>query len=186
MLCAADVPPGACTAEPQQALTGRPDARCTVDGMDDPRPWLFDPATTRGLVLNRRPADRTALTCVVSDTVWHDVVGLLRWATADTSGVGPLDAGRWWRLAAGCADLLRRLPGLSDELGEPWCPTAPVETGSASGSERVDAAVARLTVLLRSQDALPLGVLAVEIDALGAASISTLAERSSWHVPDAA
>jgi hypothetical protein len=159
----------------------------TLDGMDDdPRLWLFDPATTRGLVLARRPAGRTAMTCVVSDAVWQHVVRLLRWAAADTGGAGPLDAGRWWRLAAGCADLLRRLPGLSDELGEPWRPTTPVETGNRSGAARVEAAVGRLTALLRSSDPLPLGVLAVEIDALGAASITALAERSSWIVPDIA
>jgi hypothetical protein len=150
---------------------------------DDLRPWLFDPATTRGLVLNRRPAERTALTCVVSDAVWQDVVRLLRWAAADTGGAGPLDTGRWWRLAAGCADLLRRLPGLSDELGEPWRPADRVEAGNGSGAARVEAAVARLAALLRSSDPLPLGVLAEEIDTLGAASISTLAERSSWTVP---
>jgi hypothetical protein len=153
---------------------------------DDPRRWLFDPTTTRGLVLNRRPANRTAMTCVVSDAVWEDVVRLLRWAAADTGGAGALDAGRWWRLAAGCADLLRRLPGLNDELGEPWRPTAPVDAGNGSGAARVEAAVARLTSLLRSVDPLPLGVLAVEVDALGAASITALAERSSWIVPNIA
>ena len=153
---------------------------------DDPRRWLFDPSTTRGLVLARRPADRTALTCVVSDAVWQDVVRLLRWAAADTGGAGPRDAGRWWRLAGGCAELLRRLPGLNDELGEPWRPTDPVEAGNGSGSARVAAAVGRLTALLRSSDPLPLGVLAVEIDALGAASITAFAERSSWIVPNIA
>jgi hypothetical protein len=47
----------------------------------------------------------------------------------------------------------------------------------------VDAVVARLTRLLQSPVPLPLGALAVEIDALGAAAISTLAERSSWTLP---
>jgi hypothetical protein len=149
---------------------------------DDPRSWLFDPATTRRLVLAHRPAEPSAMTCVVSDTVWQDVVRLLRWATA---GTGPeLEPGRWWRLAAGCADLLRRLPALSDELGEPWRSSS-VPTGPDAPAEaRVDAVVARLTRLLQSTQPLPLRALAVEIDALGAAAIGTLAERSSWTVPD--
>ena len=146
---------------------------------DDPRLWLFDPATTGRLVLAHRPAEPSAMTCVVSDVVWHDVVRLLRWATADTGRAAELDSGRWWRLAASCADLLRRLPGLNDELGEPWRPTSP----PAGGPARVDAVVARLTRLLQSPVPLPLGALAVEIDALGAAAISTLAERSLWTVP---
>jgi hypothetical protein len=68
---------------------------------DDPRLWLFDPATTGRLVLAHRPAEPSAMTCVVSDVVWHDVVRLLRWATADTGRAAELDSGRWWRLAAG-------------------------------------------------------------------------------------
>jgi hypothetical protein len=152
---------------------------------DDLRSWLFDPATTRGLVLARRPARPTAVTCVVSDTVWQEVVRLLRWAAADAGGTGPLETGRWWRLAAGCADLLRRLPGLNDELGKPWSSAVPVELPEASAAARVETAAGRLAALLRSPDPLPLGALAVEIDALGAAAISTLAEQSSWTVPGA-
>jgi hypothetical protein len=156
---------------------------------DDPREWLFDPGTTHGLVLAHRPPDRSAVSSVVSDVVWQDVVGLLRWAAADTGGEIRLDSGRWWRLAAGCADLLRRLPGLSDELGEVWRPAEPVApatsaAGGTSGTARVDAAAARLARLLRSPGPLPLAALADEIDALGAAAISALAEQSSWVVPD--
>src|SRR4051812_33783227 len=87
---------------------------------DDPRGWLVDPTTTRGLVLVHRRRGRAAVHCAVGDVVWQEVVGVLRWATADTGGESRLDSGRWWRLAAGGADLLRRLLGLSDELGEPW------------------------------------------------------------------
>jgi hypothetical protein len=151
---------------------------------DDLRRWLFDPTTTRGLVLARRPADPSAVSCVVSDVVWQEVVRLLRWAAADAGGSATLDAARWWRLAAGCAELLRRLPGLSDELGEPWRPANPLEAApGASGAARVEAAAGRLAGLLRSLDPMPLQALVAEVDELGAAAISTLAERSSWIVP---
>ena len=157
-----------------------------MDG--DPRGWLFDPTTTRGLVLAHRPQEHSAVHCVVSDVVWQEVVRLLRWATADTGGASRLDSGRWWRLAAGCADLLRRLPGLSDELGEPWRaadlpPTAQPSGGRPSGTARVTATARRLTRLLRSPGPLPLAALAAEIDALGAAAISALADQTSWVVP---
>jgi hypothetical protein len=151
---------------------------------DDLRFWLFDPAATRRLVLAHRPAEPSAMTCVVSDVVWQDVVRLLRWATADTGGAAELEAGRWWRLAAGCADLLRRLPGLSDELAEPWRSSSAPVGPDAPAAARVDEATARLTRLLQSTDPLPLRVLAAEVDALGAAAIGVLAERSSWTVPD--
>jgi hypothetical protein len=149
---------------------------------DDLRDWLFDPPTTRGLVLAHRPPERSAVQCVVSDVVWHDVVRLLRWATADTGRDARLDGGRWWRLAAGCADLLRRLPGLADELDQPWRSVDAAPT--AAGAAGVGIAAGRLTRALRSSGPLPLAALAAEIDALGAAAISALAERSSWTVPD--
>ena len=155
---------------------------------DDPRGWLFDPTTTRGLVLAHRPREHSVVHCVVSDVVWQEVVGLLRWATADTGGASRLDSGRWWRLAAGCADLLRRLPGLSDELGEPWraadlLTMAQPSRGRPSGTARVTATAGRLTRLLRSPGPLPLAALAAEIDALGAAAIGALAVQTSWVVP---
>ncbi|MFD2090951.1 hypothetical protein [Blastococcus deserti] len=154
---------------------------------DDPHRWLFDPPTAHDVVLARRPFPRTAVACVVSDVVWHDVVGLLRWATAATGGLTALEAGRWWRLAASCADLLRRLPRLSDELGQPWdVPprTDPDEdVADISGAARVHRISTRLAALLRSGDPVPLRDLAVEIDALGAAAISAFAEQAAWAVP---
>jgi hypothetical protein len=147
---------------------------------DDLRRWLFDPTTTHRLVLARRPAARTAVADVVSDVVWTDVVGLLRWAAAGTGGLTSLDAGRWWRLAASCADLLRRLPGLADELGEPWHPVPPDDLAGDGGVEVV---AARLATLLRSGEPVPLARLAAEIDALGAAAISAYAGRSAWTLP---
>ena len=73
---------------------------------DDLRRRLYDPAGTHRLVLARRPPDPDAVTCVVSDVVWLQVVRLLRWSAASTDTVD-VDTGRWWRLAAGCAELLR-------------------------------------------------------------------------------
>jgi hypothetical protein len=156
---------------------------------DDLGRWLFDPATAHRAVLARRPFPRSAVACVVSDVVWHDVVRLLRWAAADTGGDSELESGRWWRLAAGCADLLRRLPGLSDELGEgrqagPSDDPARV-AGDADGKTRVAQAAGRLAALLRTGEPVPLQRLAVEIDALGAAAINALADGSEWTIPGA-
>jgi hypothetical protein len=151
---------------------------------DDPRGWLFDPETTSALVLAHRPAGPSAVHCVVSDVVWQDVVRLLRWATADTGGATELESGRWWRLAAGCAHLLRRLPGLSDEVGDPWRPVTAVDAPPEdAGVARVATTARRLGGLLRSGEPVPLQVLAGEVDALGAAAVSALAEQSSWVVP---
>jgi hypothetical protein len=154
---------------------------------DDLRRRLFDPTTAHRLVLDRRPVPRSAVACVVSDVVWHDVVRLLRWATAGTGGQNELDSGRWWRLAASCADLLRRLPGLCDELGEPWRPDPLSDPGRATsgadGEARVQQVAARLAALLDSADRVPLQDLALEIDALGAAAISALAGQWACTLP---
>jgi hypothetical protein len=119
---------------------------------------------------------------VVSDVVWQDVVQLLRWSAATTSRAA-VDAGRWWRLAGGCADLLRRLPSLCDELGEAWGPTTALDDPDLPGAARVALATGRLAALLRTTDPVPLRRLAGEVDALGAAAISALAQGSSWTVP---
>lgn len=152
---------------------------------DDLRQWLFDPAGAHRLVLARRPADSSPVTCVVSDVVWHEVVHLLRWSAATTSSAG-VDAARWWRLAAGCADLLRRLPALCDELGEPWDRTAPPDDADLPGATRVALATRRLAALLRLDEPVPLCRLAADVDALGAAAISALAQTSSWALPGTA
>jgi hypothetical protein len=148
---------------------------------DDLRSRLFDPSNSRALAVAHRPAGCSAVVAVVSDVVWSDVVALLRWTVAGTGGSPALDAGRWGRLAAACADLLRRLPGLCDELGEGWDrPGLPQDDG-ASGTARVDRTAARLLDLLRSGRPVPLRLLAGEIDALGAAAIGALAASSTWH-----
>jgi hypothetical protein len=150
---------------------------------DELRTRLFDPQAAHGLVLARRPPSRSAVACVVSDVVWHDVVVLLRWAAAGTHGAPELEAGRMWRLATGCADLLRRLPGLSDELEEPWQPVDAAADTVPAGAGGVEQVALRLERLLRSPAPLPLAVLAVEIDALGAAAIGALADSAPWGAP---
>jgi len=150
---------------------------------DDLRRTLFDPADAHLLVLSRRPAACSTVTCVVSDAVWTEVVRLLRWSSAGTGGAAGLDEGRWWRLAGGCADLLRRLPALCDEVGEPYLASVALDDPPPSGVERVARASDRLAALLRSPEAVPLQRLADEVDGLGAAAISALAERSDWRLP---
>jgi hypothetical protein len=152
---------------------------------DDLRQLLFHPEGARRLVLARRPPSSSPLTCVVSDVVWQDVVQLLRWAAATTSRAA-VDTGRWWRLAGGCADLLRRLPSLCDEVGEAWGPTATLDDPDLPGAARVTLTTGRLAALLRTTEPVPLRRLAGEVDALGAAAISALAQGSSWTVPGTA
>jgi hypothetical protein len=153
--------------------------------MDDEfRAHLFDPQAAHGLVLARRPPSRSAVAWVVSDVVWHEVVVLLRWSAAGTHGAPELEAGRLWRLAGGCAELLSRLPGLSDELEEPWQPVGTAENPEDGGADRVERVSRRVGRLLRAPTPPSLAVLAAEIDELGAAAISALAETSGWTVPE--
>lgn len=141
--------------------------------------WLFDPATAHDLVLAHRPERSAPVEAVVSDVVWGEVVRLLRWASAGTGGSPELVAGAWWRLATGCADLLRRLPGLSAELSQPWSiePPAALPDGLPPAA-RVALQTDRLAALLLSGRPVPLRLLAGEVDALGEAAIQALAARS--------
>jgi len=118
----------------------------------------------------------------VSDVVWGEVVRLLRWATAETGGSPALEAGTWWRLAAECAAFLRRYPGLSAEIAEPW-DLVPAPELAGTGAQRVAAAAERLTALLHAAGPLPLRRLAAEVDALGSAAIGALAEHSATLYP---
>ena len=152
---------------------------------DDLRTSLFDPRAARGLVLARRPPSPSPVACVVSDVVWQDVVVLLRWASADTARTPAAESGRWWRLAVGCAELLRRLPALSDELEEPYQTIGPAEGTDGTGEERVRRSTRRLWRLLRTPGPLPLAILAAEVDLLGAAAISAFTEAAPWSVPAA-
>jgi hypothetical protein len=145
------------------------------------RTWLYDPSATRDLVLAHRSATTSVVSVVVSDLVWSDVVRLMRWADAGLRSEGRLESGTWWRLAASCADLLRRLPGLAAELDETWHrPPSPGADGP-TGRERVAQVAERLAARLASDRPLPLAELAGEVDALGAAAISVLAD--GWTSP---
>ena len=179
---AGDLGNGAATGKTQRAPGLTVGLRDDGGRMDDElRIRLFDPQAAHALVLARRPASRSAVACVVSDLVWHEVVVLLRWAAAGTHGAPELEAGRLWRLAGGCADLLRRLPGLSDELEEPWQPVGTAENDG--GADRVERVARRLGRLLRAPTPPSLAVLAAEIDELGAAAIGALAESAPWGAP---
>ncbi len=152
-------------------------------GQDTTR-WLFDPATTRALVLARRPAGGRPVEDVVSDVVWGEVVRLLRWASAGTQGSAALRAGSWWRLAAGCAALLRRLPALSAEIAEPWAVVPPPSSlDGVPADARVGVVAGRLAALLRSGQPVPLRRLAAEVDALGQAAVQALAADSLGESP---
>lgn len=158
-------------------------ARTSVSAMDDDlRRLLFHPDGAHRLVLARRPPSPSAVTCVVSDVVWQDVVQLLRWSAANARRPD-VDAGRWWRLAAGCADLLRRLPRMCDELGEAWDPAVATDDADLPGTLRVASCTVRLARLLRTPEPVTLRRLAGEVDALGAAAISALVQTSPWTVP---
>jgi hypothetical protein len=148
--------------------------------MAEPGPWLFDPSATRRLVLAHRGAGDPAVRCVVSDVVWSEVVVLLRWARASTQGTTASETGVLWRLAAGCGDLLRRLPALSDEIDEPWRPAPSVDArADLPGRARIDRVAGRLTRLLTAPGPVPLVRLTVEVDALGEAAIGALVERTT-------
>ncbi|MGY2066085.1 hypothetical protein [Blastococcus sp. SYSU DS0619] len=141
----------------------------------DPTGLLFDCTAARTVVLARRPANGCAVECVVSDVVWGDVVRLLRWATADPRDDPGLRAGTWERLAVACADLLRRLPGLCDEIAEPWGIDGPAVPPGLDAPARIDRAAGRIAELLGSPYPVPLRALAAEVDALGSAAFQALA-----------
>jgi hypothetical protein len=163
---------------------GEPGPRNDAEGggMDSSlRSSLFSPAAAHGLVLAHRPPGASPVECVVSDHVWADVVVLLRWATAV-----PRDdddrPGAAWRLAARCAALLRALPGLCEELGERWSPVV-ADVPDLPGADRLRLVADRLGRLLAARERVSLTVLGSEVDALGAAAVAALAERTDWAAP---
>ncbi|SNS31390.1 hypothetical protein SAMN04488107_2162 [Geodermatophilus saharensis] len=147
-----------------------------MDGATDR--WLFNPDTTRALVLARRSPGGGPVHDVVSDVVWSEVVRLLRWAAAAGSAPAALRIGSWWRLAAGCAALLRRLPALSAEIAEPWSLDPPPAVAAGTPADRVGLVADRLAALLRSGESVALHALAAEVDALGEAAVQALAATS--------
>ena len=153
--------------------------------MDDLRTLLFDPAAARRLVLARRPAGRAVVADVVSDVVWTDVVRLLRWAVAAPHAAPGVRAGAWWRLAAGCADLLRRLPALGDEVAEHWAGTDghPVWADDLPARQRVRRATDLLAAALLAAEPPDLRGVAARVDALGAAAVAALVEGAVHRLP---
>jgi hypothetical protein len=141
---------------------------------DDARRQLFDPWASRALVLAHRSPAATAADAVISDTVWTEVLRLLRWAVADPQGDAAREIGTWWRLATGCADLLRRLPALGDEVAELSVPAGPAEGRPVVG---IAGAAEGLAALLRTAAPVPLTLLATRVDALRAAAVGALAGR---------
>ena len=123
---------------------------------------------------------------VVSDVLWSDVLGLLRWAEAALGCPPALVEGAAWRTAAAAAALLRRLPVLCAEAGLAW----PGVQGDPDGvplpaRARLAAAADRLAALLCAR---PAGVtwsdlverVAADVEAIGAAAIALLTEGTDW------
>jgi len=135
-----------------------------------------------------RPPAAGAARTVVSDAVWSDVLGLLRWAEATLTCPADLTSGTAWRTAAGAAALLRRLPGLCDELGLVWPGAQPgAEPEGGAAAQRLRTAVDRLAVLLCSPDvgavdrlAATVVTLARDVDEVGAAAIAVLLDATDW------
>jgi hypothetical protein len=150
------------------------------------RPWLFDPAMGGVLVRAHRSPAAGAAGDVVSDVLWSEVLGLLRWAEATLGCAPTLAEGAAWRTAATAAAVLRRLPGLCAEAGTAW-PGAQgdPEEVALPGRQRLAAAADRLAGLLctcpTAMDPLALvGRVAADVDAVGAAAIALLAEGADW------
>jgi hypothetical protein len=124
----------------------------------------------------------------VSDVVWSDVLGVLRWADATLGCPPELREGTAWRTAAAAAGLLRRLPGLCREAGVDWPGPAPAPADPEGGAAgRLRAAADRLALRLCSPEegvAGPLsaavGDLARDLDEVGAAAIAVLAQDADW------
>ena len=154
------------------------------------RPWLYDPALSGVLVRAHRPAASGAARAVVSDAVWSDVLTLLRWAEATLRCPADLRDGTAWRTASNAAALLRRLPGLCDELGVGWPGPEPgPDPVDGMASQRRRTSADRLTLLLctpepsaagRLPDAV--GTLADAVDEVGAAALAVLTEHADWAV----
>jgi hypothetical protein len=152
------------------------------------RPWLYDPSLGGVLVRAHRSPGAGAAGSVVSDTLWNDVLGVLRWAEATSTCPTDLIAGAAWRTAAASARSLRRLPRLCAEAGVPWPGPAPAPAApDGAPRQRLQAAAARLALRLcdpEEDSAGPLrralSELARDLDEVGAAAVAVLAEGTDW------
>jgi hypothetical protein len=143
---------------------------------------IYDPHTSGALVRAHRPVGGGAASDVVSDAVWTDVLGLLRWAAATLSCSAEVRPGVAWRTATTSATLLRELPALCDERGECWWATVAAPVPGRTAEERLHAGVEQLWTRLRAPgDGVPLCVLAAEVDEVGAAAVAVLAEGADWR-----
>jgi hypothetical protein len=152
------------------------------------RPWLYDPALGGALVRAHRAPVAGAVGSVVSDALWADVLGLLRWADATLTCPPALVAGTAWRTATASAGLLRRLPRLCAEVGVAWPgPSAVPMTARVPAGYRLRTAADRLALRLCCpeegavgplRDAV--GDLARDVDEVGAAAIAVVASVSDW------
>ena len=162
------------------------------------RPWLYDPSLGGVLVRAHRAPGAGAAGSVLSDAVWTDILGLLRWAEATMTCPPELAGGSAWRTAVAAAALLRRLPGMCAEAGVPWpgpatqpvstqpVPAEPVLAELPAGA-RLRMAADRLALRLCSPGegaAGPLrhavGDLARDVDEIGAAAVAVLAGETDW------
>jgi len=155
-----------------------------MSGTGSRRPWLYDPSLGGVLVRAHRRRDAGTTGSVVSDVVWGDVLGVLRWADATLTCGPEVATGTAWRTAAAAAALLRRLPGLCGEVGVPWPgPLAASGTRGLTARERLRGAADRLALrLCAPEEGLPdvLGGLARDVDEVGAAAIGVLAVGTDW------
>jgi hypothetical protein len=125
---------------------------------------------------------------VVSDAVWTDVLGVLRWAEATLSCPPELLGGTAWRAAATAAGLLSRLPGLCAEAGVGWPGPSPEPmTADVPARARLRRAADRLALRLCSPEEgaggplrTAVADLARDVDEVGAAAIGVLAAATDW------
>lgn len=151
--------------------------------MDTPVPdsWLYDPMSSGEVVRAHRPAGGGAATCVVSDVFWGDVLSLVRWARATLDCPADVRPGVAWRTAAAAAALLRRLPSLCDELGEPWSAGGSGSRAAGPARQALQRSTDRLVDRLRTPgDRTPVHELAADVDALGAAAVAVLVADADW------
>jgi hypothetical protein len=160
-----------------------------MSGTGPRRPWLYDPSLGGVLVRAHRSPVAGAAGSVVSDAVWTDVLGVLRWAEATLSCPPELVGGTAWRTAVTSAALLRRLPGLCAEAGVAWPGPAAVAVSAVRAADRLRTAADRLAQRLCSPEegvAGPLRCavadLARDVDEIGAAAIGVVAAVTDWTV----
>jgi hypothetical protein len=159
-----------------------------MSGTGTRRPWLYDPSLGGVLVRAHRAPAGGAAGSVVSDAVWGDVLGVLRWAEATLTCPPGLAGGTAWRAASASAGLLRRLPGLCAEAGVAWPgPAAEPPGAPVPARRRLRTAADRLALRLCSPEEgaagplrMDLAGLARDVDEVGAAAIGVLADATDW------